>query len=99
VDAPRGFGNRVTLDGALAALGLSRSVPTELADLGEIPRFVAAGLGVAALPALTVIPAPGAVHVPLRESVDWRLSAIARLRPSRAAEALLSLLEERISVP
>jgi DNA-binding transcriptional LysR family regulator len=99
VDAPRGFGNRVTLDGALAALGLSRSVPTELADLGEIPRFVAAGLGVAALPALTVIPAPGAVLVPLRESVDWRLSAIARLRPSRAAEALLSLLEERISVP
>ncbi|MFP3466781.1 LysR family transcriptional regulator [Leifsonia sp. SIMBA_070] len=97
VDARSGFGNRVTLDRAFAALRLSRRVPTELADLGEIPRFVAAGLGVAALPELTVIPAPGAVTVPLAEPVDWRLNAIARVRPGRAADALLALLEERIS--
>jgi DNA-binding transcriptional LysR family regulator len=97
VDARSGFGNRVALDRAFAAHGLSRRVPTELADLGEIPRFVAAGLGVAALPELTVIPAPGAVVRPLREPVAWRLSAIARQRPGRAAEALLALLEERIA--
>ncbi|MGO4535688.1 LysR family transcriptional regulator [Leifsonia sp. 2MCAF36] len=96
VDARTGFGNRVTLDRAFAGLGLSRRVPTELADLGEIPRFVAAGLGVAALPELTIIPAPGAVVRPLREPVEWRLSAIARTRPGRAAEALLTLLAERI---
>ncbi|MGN7800402.1 LysR family transcriptional regulator [Leifsonia sp. 22587] len=97
VDARSGFGNRVTLDRALAARGLTRRVPTELSDLGEIPRFVAAGLGVAALPELTVIPAPGAVVRALREPVAWRLSAIARRRPGRAAEAMLALLEERIS--
>ncbi|MGH1550392.1 LysR family transcriptional regulator [Leifsonia poae] len=96
VDARAGFGNRVTLDRAFAALGLTRRVPTELSDLGEIPRFVAAGLGVAALPELTIIPAAGAVVRPLREPVDWRLSAIARQRPGRAAEAMLALLEERI---
>lgn len=96
VDSRAGFGNRVTLDRALQALGLTRRVPTELSDLGEIPRFVAAGLGVAALPELTIIPAEGAVVRPLTEPVDWRLSAIARRRPGRAAEALLDLLTERI---
>lgn len=96
VDSRAGFGNRVTLDRAFQALGLTRRVPTELADLGEIPRFVAAGLGVAALPELTIIPAEGAVKRPLREPVDWRLNAIARPRPGRAAEALLTLLAERI---
>ncbi|MFF9564714.1 LysR family transcriptional regulator [Leifsonia sp. NPDC014704] len=96
VDSRAGFGNRVTLDRALQALGLTRRVPTELSDLGEIPRFVAAGLGVAALPELTIIPAEGAVVRPLTEAVDWRLSAIARRRPGRAAEALLDLLTERI---
>jgi len=96
VDSRAGFGNRVTLDRAFAALGLARRIPTELADLGEIPRFVAAGLGVAALPELTIIPAEGAVVRPLREPVGWRLNAIARPRPGRAAEALLTLLAERI---
>lgn len=96
VDARAGFGNRVTLDRAFSVLGLTRRVPTELADLGEIPRFVASGLGVAALPELTIIPADGAVVVPLRPTVGWRLSAIARERPGRAAEAMLQLLAERI---
>ena len=95
IDSRAGFGNRVTLDRELAAQGLSRRVPTELSDLGEIPRFVAARLGVAVLPALTVIPAAGAVVVPLRERIGWRLNAIARPRPSAAALALLDLLSER----
>jgi DNA-binding transcriptional LysR family regulator len=95
VDAREGFGNRVTLDRELAARGLTRRVPTELSDLGEIPRFVAARLGVAALPELTVIPADGAVTVPLREHIAWRLGAVARPRPSAAALAMLDLLSER----
>ncbi|GIT80022.1 LysR family transcriptional regulator [Leifsonia sp. LS1] len=95
VDARAGFGNRVTLDRELAARGISRRVPTELSDLGEIPRFVAARLGVAVLPALTVIPAAGAVVIPLRERIEWRLDAIARPRPSTAALAMLDLLSER----
>ena len=97
VDARAGFGNRVTLDRELAALGIVRRVPTELSDLGEIPRFVAARLGVAALPALTVIPAEGAVAVPLRERIEWRLGMVARPRPSAAATALLELVSERFA--
>ena len=99
VDAREGFGNRVRLDRAFAAEGLTRQVPTELADLGEIPRFVAAGLGVAALPELTVIPAAGTVTVPLAPEVLWPLSVIARPRPGAAARALLDLLAERFGSP
>ena len=44
VDAREGFGTRVTLDRRLSELGLSRRVATEVSDLGEIPRFVAARL-------------------------------------------------------
>jgi DNA-binding transcriptional LysR family regulator len=95
VDAGEGFGNRVSLDRAIADLGLSRRIATEVADLGEIPQFVAAHLGVAVMPELTVIPAEGAVVRPLVERIDWVLSMISRLRPSAAAAALLELLAER----
>lgn len=99
IDARPGFGNRVTLDRAFESLGRTRQVPTEVSDLGEIPPFVAARLGVAALPELTVIPAPGAVVAPLAERIEWRLSAVARPRPSAAATALLDLLSERFAAP
>ncbi|KRC49760.1 hypothetical protein ASE16_13815 [Leifsonia sp. Root227] len=95
VDAREGFGNRVTLDRALDTLGIVRRVSTELSDLGEIPRFVAARLGVAVMPQLTVLPAAGAVVVPLVERIDWVLSAVSRTRPSAAAAAMLELLGER----
>ncbi|MFJ8894114.1 LysR family transcriptional regulator [Leifsonia sp. NPDC102414] len=95
VDAREGFGNRVTLDRALDTLGVARRVSTELSDLGEIPRFVAARLGVAVMPQLTVLPAAGAVVVPLVERIDWVLSAVSRTRPSAAAAAMLELLGER----
>lgn len=95
VDAREGFGNRVTLDRALAAAGLTRQIATEVSDLGEIPRFVAAGLGVAALPSLTVIPTPGAVTRPLTPAIGWRLSVIAHPRSGAAARALVALIAER----
>jgi len=95
VDAREGFGNRVTLDARLAELGLSRRIATELSDLGEIPRFVAAELGVAVMPELTVISTPGAVIRPLSDPIEWMLSAISRPRPSATASALLDLLQER----
>lgn len=99
VDAREGFGNRVTLDRALTALGLARQIATEVSDLGEIPRFVAAGLGVAALPSLTALPAPGAVTRPLAPTIEWRLSVIAHPRPSAAARALVGLIAERFGRP
>jgi DNA-binding transcriptional LysR family regulator len=95
VDAREGFGNRATLDRRLSELGMSRRVATEVSDLGEIPRFVAARLGVAVMPELTVLPAEGAVVRPLVERVEWVLSAVSRPRPGAAALALLGLLAER----
>ncbi|WP_271176436.1 LysR family transcriptional regulator [Leifsonia poae] len=99
IDARAGFGNRVTLDRALDERGLTRRISTEVSDLGEIPRFVAARLGVAVLPALTVIPADGAVTRPLTEHIEWMLSAVSRPRPSAASAALLRLLAERFAQP
>jgi DNA-binding transcriptional LysR family regulator len=99
VDAREGFGNRVALDRALAAAGLGRRIDTEVSDLGEIPRFVAAGLGVGALPELTVIPAPGVVVRPLAPGVDWQLSVLVHPRPGAAARALLELIAERFGRP
>jgi DNA-binding transcriptional LysR family regulator len=95
VDAREGFGTRVTLDRRLGELGLIRRVATEVSDLGEIPRFVAARLGVAAMPELTILPTDGVVCRPLSERVDWTLSAVSRPRPGAAADALLGLLGER----
>ncbi|WP_223690886.1 LysR family transcriptional regulator [Leifsonia poae] len=99
VDAREGFGNRITLDRALEARGIDRRVSTEVSDLGEIPRFVAARLGVAVMPALTVLPAAGTVTVPVGDGIDWVLSAVARPRPSATAQALLGLLAEHFGEP
>jgi DNA-binding transcriptional LysR family regulator len=96
VDAPEGFGNRIALERGLAAARLTRVVTTETADLGEIPRFVAAGLGVAVVPAIYNRPTSGAVTIPLTgQTIDWTLSFISRPTPSPAVAALLELLEER----
>jgi DNA-binding transcriptional LysR family regulator len=94
VDAREGFGNRATFDAALAARGLTRRIATEVSDLGEIPRFVAARLGVGALPLSTVVHTEGAVVRPLRQRIDWELRFITRRDPSAAVVALLELLAE-----
>lgn len=93
VDTPEGFGNRVAMDRALATQGLSREVSTVSADLAELPRFVAAGLGIAVIPEITYRPARGVVVVPLvGPDVVWMLSAISRPAPTPATAALLELL-------
>ncbi|HEV7977560.1 LysR family transcriptional regulator [Amycolatopsis sp.] len=96
VDAPEGFGNRIAVERAFAAAGLGRTVKAEVADLGEVPRFVRAGLGVAVLPLITYRPTPGIVLLPLDDGIGWMLSAISRPKPSPAIAALLELLAERM---
>ncbi|MFC4948228.1 LysR family transcriptional regulator [Pseudonocardia sp. GCM10023141] len=97
VDTLEGFGNRIAVDRALAAAGLGRVVTTEVADLGEVPRFVAAGLGVAVLPTITYRAAPGVVVLPVTDDgLEWTFSAISRPTPSVAVATLLELFEERI---
>jgi DNA-binding transcriptional LysR family regulator len=96
VDTPPGFGNRVVIERAFAAAGIARTVSTVVSDLTEIPRFVAAELGIAVVPELTLDPPPGAVAVPLvGPAVEWQLSVISRPNPSPAVAALLGLFEAR----
>lgn len=96
VDTPPGFGNRVVLERSLAAAGLSRTVSTTVSDLGDVPRYVAAGLGIAIIPRALVVDAPGTVIVPLANRIEWTLSLISRRNPSPATSALLSLMRERL---
>jgi DNA-binding transcriptional LysR family regulator len=98
VDSPTGFGNRIVVDRSFAAAGLQRTVTTEISDLADIPRFVAARLGVAVVPGFMVLPASGTVFVPLSDlPTQWMLSAVSRPSPSPAVAALLQLFAERVA--
>jgi DNA-binding transcriptional LysR family regulator len=93
VDAPRGFGNRDVLDGVLRARGLARDVSAEATETAAIPRFVAAGIGVALLPRLLVPPTDDdVVVVPLTERLEWEFSVVTRTAPSEPTRALLERL-------
>jgi DNA-binding transcriptional LysR family regulator len=94
VDTPDGFGNRVVLEREFAAKGLRRSVSTEAPDLGELPRFVAAGLGIAIIPDLGVSGRTDVRVVPLADPFDWELSAVTRTRTTGAVDAMLALLRD-----
>jgi len=97
VDTPAGFGNRVVIERAFAEAGVARVVSTVVGDLSEIPRFVAAELGIAVVPELTLVTPPGTVAVALVDPVvEWQLSVISRPNPSPAVSALLGLFESRV---
>lgn len=70
IDGPEGYGNRTVVDMAFARAGLSREVALELADSSEVPRFVAAGLGVGFLP--PGMPITGEVHSRQLDTDDLR---------------------------
>ncbi|AYG04518.1 LysR family transcriptional regulator [Gryllotalpicola protaetiae] len=95
VDSPPGFGNRLAVDRAFEALGSPRTVVAEVPELPSVPRFVAQGLGVAVVPMITSMSGVDVVAVPLRDGPLWTLSAIAPLRHSAAADAMLELLQAR----
>jgi DNA-binding transcriptional LysR family regulator len=92
IDTPAGFGNRVVIDRAFADAGVTRTVSTEVSDLSEVPRFVAARLGIAVMPVATLAHQPRTVTVQLEQpGVAWLLSVVSRPDPSPAVEALLRL--------
>ena len=100
VDSPEGFGNRVVIERAFAEAGITRAVSAVVSDLGEIPRFVAADLGVAVVPELGLAPPAGTVAVPLVDPVvEWSLSVASRANPSPAVAALLGILAARFPLP
>ncbi|WP_328608572.1 LysR family transcriptional regulator [Amycolatopsis sp. NBC_00345] len=97
VDTPRGFGNRIAVDRAYAAMGSPRRVTVEVADLRAVPSFVAAGLGVAVVPDVVPLSVPGVIVVPLTEvGFTWPLTAASHAErpPSRALRTLLDLLDD-----
>jgi DNA-binding transcriptional LysR family regulator len=96
VDCPLGFGNRIAVDRAYAALGLHRRVAVEVSDLRTVPEFVAAGLGVAVVPQIAMNPGPATVRLPLLGSdMTWPFTIVtpAGRKPSRALATLLALIE------
>ncbi|GAA3524316.1 LysR substrate-binding domain-containing protein [Amycolatopsis ultiminotia] len=96
VDSPQGFGNRLAVDRAFAALGMSRRVGAEVGDMPATPDYVAAGLGVAVLPdVLPMDTRQDVVAIPLAEpGLTWPVTAVvaAGRPPSRSVRTLLDLL-------
>ncbi|MBU2670545.1 LysR family transcriptional regulator [Actinoplanes bogorensis] len=100
VDFPLGYGNRTVVDRAFAGAGVQRQVAIEVTDIGNGANFVREGLGVAILP-LFVVPddRTGLVLKTVTGAdLDWPIGvAVSALRrPSAAARALLSLLDEKV---
>ncbi|MCU1475907.1 MAG: LysR family transcriptional regulator [Subtercola sp.] len=98
VDTPRGFGNRVVIDREFEARSLTRHVATEVGDLSAVSSFVAAGLGVALVPAKIVDSVVGTTIVPIDgDPIVWKLSFVRRstTRPSPAVTAFLDLVGQR----
>ena len=108
VEMPKGFGNRRIVDDWLAEHALTRRVTMEVPDLTTVPDYVAAGLGVAVVPAQAAQPAQpaqpahlgaAATVVPLVEPLVWELSVIAREHGrSPAVDAMLAHLLRRLPV-
>ncbi len=90
IEMPVGFGTRKAVDDWLRGLGVRRRVTIEVPDLGAVPAYVAAGLGVALVPEQTALGAAGVAVVPLDRRPVWDLSVIARAGDrAPAVDALL----------
>jgi DNA-binding transcriptional LysR family regulator len=102
IDFPAGFGNRLTTEAAFAAAGLEQQVSVEVPDIRSVTGFVRNGLGIAFLPAHLIPEAEGVCTIPVdHPKMTWPFAvATAKHRPlSAAAKALLSLIDEFVTVP
>ncbi|MFJ6653059.1 LysR family transcriptional regulator [Microbacterium sp. NPDC091313] len=76
VDVPPGYGNRVQLEAELARRTITRRIAAELGELPDVPRYVAAGLGVAVVP--DILETDGCVVRALSDDVPpWVVSLTA----------------------
>lgn len=92
IDMPRGFGSRDQLDALVEAAGGQRRVAVEVPDLGTVPAYVRAGLGVAVVP-VPVEDAAGLVTVPIRGVPPWELLVVRRPeQPTPVVAAFATLL-------
>jgi DNA-binding transcriptional LysR family regulator len=97
IDSPPGFGNRMMVDQAFAALGVEREVTVEIADIRMAVSFIRAGLGIGFLGDFLVPDRTGLDSVRIADyELRWelRVATAAARRPSAATEAFLDLLDE-----
>ncbi len=100
IDSPVGFGNRTLVDDAFAAEGLRRTVGIEVADVPTIPAHVAAGIGVAIVPAYVPMD-PALMHV--REvrghEMTWSMSLATGTRRAErtVVRAFAELVEQEFA--
>lgn len=93
IDSPAGYAARVIFDRVLADHGLTRAVAAEVGDASEIPKLVAAGLGVAAIPEIIFRPIKGVVVRPIAAiDAELVLHLVCRPSPAPAAAAFLELI-------
>lgn len=96
IDSPAGYASRIVFDRALSERGLTRVISDEVADAGEMPKLVAAGLGIAAIPEIIYRPAAGVVVRPIADSdAELILTVISRPHPAPATAAFLTLMSDR----
>ena len=91
VSFPDGWGNRTEFERALRALGLSRTIRTEVVSFDLALELVQARLGVAVLPVSATLGAAG-VHVAPLAGLDlvWRIQLVwSSRRPLSAAAQVL----------
>lgn len=91
VSFPEGWGNRTEFERSLSALGLSRTIRTEVVSFDLALELVQARLGVAVLPVSATIGAAGVHVAPLaRLDLVWRIQLVwAAQRPLSAAARVL----------
>ncbi|APX33418.1 LysR family transcriptional regulator [Brachybacterium sp. P6-10-X1] len=95
----RSYDLRAATDAAFASAGLTPTVAVEGAEMDAVLRFVERGIGVAVVPAMTVLDRPGLRSIPLVEPVLERTVNLARrpeVRLSTAATAMQQLVFERV---
>lgn len=93
IDFPPGFASRIVFDSFLADSGLNRVISAEVADAGEIPKLVSAGLGVAVVPEFIYRASPGVVMRPIAgHDLELVLTVISRPKATPAAAAFVELV-------
>ncbi|QWF20794.1 LysR family transcriptional regulator [Nocardioides sp. LMS-CY] len=93
IDLPPTFCNRVRSDSDFLRAGVTRNIAVEVSEIGTIPAYVEAGIGVALVPPLATEAGAAVVAVDLDPpAAPWTLS-LARNRNVAAAPAALAFLE------
>lgn len=77
VEAPPGWGTRMSIDRLLVERGLRREVAVEVADVSTVVELVRAGLGLALLPPSLISRPDGLVQVPVRPAPVFEVTLVA----------------------